>query len=212
MDIWRKSGLLTVGTAAAATVFAAVAVASPIPGMEVDSDTGTCTAGFAAQGGDGAYYLLTAGHCDAGDGAQWTDAGEAPLGTITASEYDGDDHDAAIIRLDPAVGVPDGIIGGRYRVRDVLAPDQIEIGMTLCKIGERTGETCGAITSVGGNTVEAKVFSLEGDSGSPGFVIHPDGSASAVGILVSSPEDDDNTTDFVLVWPLLSKWGLRILT
>lgn len=212
MHIWRESGLLTVGTAVAATVLAAGVVASPIPGMEVNSDTSTCTAGFAAQGGDGAYYLLTAGHCDAGDGAQWTDAGDDPLGTITASDYNGDDHDAAIIRLDPAAGVPDGSIGGRYRVRDVLAPEQIEIGMTLCKIGERTGETCGAITSVDGNLVEAKVFSLNGDSGSPGFVIHPDGSASAVGILASSPEGDDNTTDFVLVWPLLNQWGLRIVS
>jgi hypothetical protein len=59
--------------------------------------------------------------------------------------------------------------------------------------------------------VEASVFSLEGDSGSPGFVKNPDGTVSAVGILTSSPEGDDNTTYFVLVHPLLSQWGLRIL-
>jgi len=59
--------------------------------------------------------------------------------------------------------------------------------------------------------VEASVYSLDGDSGSPGFVTNPDGTVSAVGILMSSPDGDDNTTYFTLVDPLLSKWGLRIL-
>jgi hypothetical protein len=38
-----------------------------------------------------------------------------------------------------------------------------------------------------------------------------DGTVSAVGILMGSLEGDDNTTYFVLVRPLLGRWGLRIL-
>jgi hypothetical protein len=34
---------------------------------------------------------------------------------------------------------------------------------------------------------------------------------SEVGILMSSPDGDDNTTYFTFVYPLLAKWGLRIL-
>jgi len=59
--------------------------------------------------------------------------------------------------------------------------------------------------------VEASVYSLTGDSGSPGFVKNEDGAVSAVGLLMSSPEGDDYTTYFALVDPPLDRWGLRIL-
>jgi hypothetical protein len=208
---WRGLGLFGV-TVMAATVFAgtALAAAPPMPGVEVDDETGRCTAGFAAQGNDGNYYLLTSGHCDAHDGSVWTYGQDVPLGTITASEQEGDRKDAAIIRLDPSVGAPIGDVGGRP-VRDVLSRSQIKVGTPFCKTGAVTGETCGAITNIDGDVIEASVYSLKGDSGSPGYVANADGSVSAVGILMSSPEGDDNTTYFTLVHPLLGKWGIRIL-
>jgi hypothetical protein len=127
-----------------------------------------------------------------------------------ASENEGDNKDAAIIRLDPSVGAPIGDVGGRP-VRDVLSRAQIKVGMPFCKVGAVTGETCGAITDIDGDVIEASVYSLHGDSGSPGFVKNDDGTVSAVGILMSSPEGDDHTTYFTLVQPLLGKWGIRIL-
>jgi len=186
----------------------------PMPGIQIDDDSGRCTAGFAAQGADGSYYLLTSGHCDEHDGSLWTYGDDASLGYIAASEKGGDggeERDAAIVRLEPDVGAPIGDIVGTYPVRDVLSVDDIEIGAPFCKIGAVTGETCGAITDIGDNVIEASVFSLEGDSGSPGFVKNADGTVSAVGILMSSPDGDDYTTYFTLVDPLLSKWGLTIL-
>ena len=83
--------------------------------------------------------------------------------------------------------------------------------MPFCKLGAVSGETCGAIKAVDGEVIEASVYSLHGDSGSPGFVKNADGSVSAVGILMSSPAGDDHTTYFMLVDPLLGRWGLRIL-
>ena len=208
---WRVPVLaVAVGIVAVATPGTAAAAPPPAPGIEVDDDSGSCTAGFAAQGDDGSYYLLTSGHCDAGDGAEWTYGNDDSLGQITASEDDGDQKDAAIIRLDPGTPAPVGDVGG-YPVRDVLSAGQLAKGMPFCKIGAVTGETCGAITEIDGDVVEASVFSLEGDSGSPGFVKNPDGTVSAVGILTSSPENDDYTTYFILVHPLLAQWGLRIL-
>lgn len=133
------------------------------------------------------------------------------MGHITLSEEDGWEKDAAVIRLDPAVGAPTGAIGGKYPVRDVLSADQIEVGMTFCKIGAITGETCGEVTDVDEDLVEASVYSLHGDSGSPGFVKNSDGTVSAVGILMASPDGDDHTTYFAFVEPLLDKWGLSIL-
>lgn len=201
-----------------AVVIAATCLANPVranpgvePGIKVEDENSTCTAGFAAQGDDGGYYLMTSGHCDAHDGSAWTYGDNVPLGRITASEHEGDTRDAAIIRLDPSVGAPIGHVGGRYVVRDVLSATQIQVGMPFCKIGAVTGETCGAVKDVEGDVVEASVFSLNGDSGSPGFVKNPDGTVSAVGLLMSSPDGDDYTTYFALVNPLLGRWGLRVL-
>jgi hypothetical protein len=179
--------------------------------MGVDHESGRCTAGFAAQGADGSYYLMTSGHCDTHDGGEWTYGNDAPLGKISASEHDGDKRDAAIIRLEPSVGAPTGDVGGRYQVREVLSRTQIRPGLPFCKIGAVTGETCGVVKGIDGDVVEASVFSLDGDSGSPGFVMNPDGTVSAVGLLMSSPDGDDYTTYFMLINPLLDRWGLRVL-
>jgi hypothetical protein len=201
-----------------AVVIAATGFANPVsaspgvePGIKVEDENSTCTAGFAAQGGDGSYYLMTSGHCDAHDGSAWTYGNNVPLGHITASEHEADTRDAAIIRLDPSVGAPVGHVGGKYVVRDVLSANQIQVGMPFCKIGAVTGETCGAVKDLDGDVVEASVYSLNGDSGSPGFVKNPDGTVSAVGLLMSSPDGDDYTTYFALVDPLLGRWGLRVL-
>jgi hypothetical protein len=182
----------------------------PMPGIQVADENSVCTAGFAAQGDDGSYYLLTSGHCDAHDGSVWTYGQDVPLGKITASEYEGDQKDAAIIRLDPGVGVPTGDVGG-HLIRDVLSLSQIHVGMPFCKLGAVTAETCGVVNGIEGDVIEASVYSRDGDSGSAGFVKNPDGTVSAVGILMSSPEGDDHTSYFALVHPLLGKWGLRIL-
>ncbi|KLO46360.1 trypsin [Mycobacterium nebraskense] len=201
-----------------AVVVAATMLANPAradagvsPGIKVEDENSSCTAGFAAQGNDGSYYLMTSGHCDAHDGSLWTYGNDVPLGKITASEKEGDTRDAAIILLEPSVGAPLGDVGGRYGVRDVLSGDQIREGMPFCKLGAVTGETCGFVKHVDGGVVEANVFSLNGDSGSPGFVKNPDGTVSAVGLLMSSPDGDDYTTYFTLIDPLLGRWGLRVL-
>jgi hypothetical protein len=201
-----------------AVFIAATALANPVranpgvaPGMKVEDESSSCTAGFAAQGDDGSYYLMTSGHCDQHDNSVWTYGGDVPLGRITASEHEGDTRDAAIIHLDPSVGAPIGHIGGKYVVRDVLSATQIQVGAPFCKIGSVTGETCGVVKDVANDVVEASVYSLNGDSGSPGFVKNPDGTVSAVGLLISSPDGDDYTTYFALVNPLLGRWGLHLL-
>lgn len=181
------------------------------PGIEIDDDSGRCTAGFAAQGADGSYYFLTSGHCDGQDGSAWTYGDEIPLGHITNSEKVGDERDAAIVQLDPSVGIPNGAPGGIYPVRDVFNASHIAVGMPFCKMGAVTGETCGEVTDLDGEVVETTVYSLHGDSGSPGYVKNPDGTVSAVGILMASPDGDDFTTYFTLVDPVLARWGLTLL-
>jgi hypothetical protein len=208
---FRAAGLAgAMVMAAVAFAGTALAAAPPTPGIVVTDENFRCTAGFAARGNDGSYYLFTSGHCDHHDGSQWNDGDGVPLGKITASEEEGDLKDAAIIRLDPGVGRPLGDVGGR-RVRDVWGPPQIKVGTPFCKLGAVTGETCGAVKNIEGEVVEASVYALPGDSGSAGFVDNGDGTVSAVGILEGSLNGDDNTTYYVLLQPLLGRWGLRIL-
>ena len=210
---WFPRAGLACATVIAAMGFAgpALAAAPPAPGIQVKDESWKCTAGFAAQGNDGSYYLFTSGHCDhPGEGSLWTYAQGVPLGKITASEEEGDRKDAAIIRLDPGVGVPVGAVGGRP-VRDVLGAPQLQAGTPFCKLGAITGETCGPIKDLDGDVVIASVHAKPGDSGSAGYVKNPDGTASAVGILAGSYNGDENTTVFVFVQPLLDRWGLRVL-
>lgn len=204
---------IVVAGAALSTVMAAPAAADvpPMPGIEIEGETSSCTAGFAAQGADG-FYLLTSGHCDAHDGAEWTYGDDAPLGQITVSEKDDDANlDAALILLEPDLGPPIGNIDGRYVVSGFLDESQLEVGMPICKVGATSGETCGEITSLDDGEIETSVFSLHGDSGSPGFVKNQDGTVSAVGLLSGSPDGDDYTTYFILLGPLLGKWGLNLV-
>ena len=210
---WLLGLALVWATVMASGFFASAARADEavMPGIRVEDESTKCTAGFAAQGDDGSYYLMTSGHCDRHDGSPWTYGDNVPLGKIAASELEGEKRDAAIILLDPSVGAPLGHVGGQYSIRDVLSLSQVEVGMPFCKIGAVTGETCGEVESTVGGVVKTSVFSLTGDSGSPGFVKNPDGTVSAVGLLTSSPDGDDYTTYFVPVDPLLGKWGLRVL-
>jgi hypothetical protein len=204
-----------VGLAAAAVMSAtacagtALAAPPPTPGIQVSDGITRCTAGFAAQGNDGSYYLFTSGHCN--HGSPFTYEENVPLGNVTASEEEGDRRDAAIIRLDPGVGAPVGDVGGQP-VRGVLSASQIKAGMPFCKLGGFTGETCGAVKSIDGEVIEASVFAQPGDSGGAGYVKNADGTVTAAGIVMStSLAGDPNTTYFVLVQPLLGRWGVRIV-
>jgi phage baseplate assembly protein gpV len=210
---------VTVAVAAFVTAAPAGAAVPPTPGIKIYDETSFCTSAFTAEGDDGDYYLMTSGHCDAHDGSVWTYGDDqAPLGKIVKGEYHENPDtgtqtkDAALIKLDPAAGVPSGDIAGKYPVRDALSLSAITVGTQMCKVGAVTGETCGPITNIEGNyVVEANLHCTGGDSGSPGFVKNPDGTASAVGILTSA-SDDEQTTYFILVAPLLTKWGLRLLS
>src|SRR6516162_5686807 len=144
-------------------------------------------------------------------GVKVEDENSACTAGFAAQGNDGSHYLMTSGHCDAHDGAPRGDVGGRYFVRDVLSATQIRVGMPFCKVGAVTGETCGVVKDVADDVVEASVFSLDGDSGSPGFVKNPDGTVSAVGLLMSSPEGDDNTTYFALVNPLLDRWGLRIL-
>ena len=169
-QLWQLPGL--VGMAAVAALgLAGTAAAAPAPGTE---STPGRVVHRGLRGPGRRWQLLPADQRSLRrrDGAEWTDAQGNPLGRITASVDDGDQMDASIIRLDPGSPAPYTAVGG-YQIRDVLAPVNSRRGCRSARSAPSRSETCRVINSVDGNVVETSVFSLEGDSGSPGFVKNP---------------------------------------
>jgi streptogrisin C len=126
-----------------------------------------CSAGFSARTpGDGAYLLMTAGHCVSGNASQatWTEYQPSTsrwvdLGSFAAGLY-GLGGDAAIVRVTDAAGWAPGpsIVAGpaataraaslseAYRVDDDQHP---VVGAVLCLSGASSGTSCGEVTAVG---------------------------------------------------------------
>ena len=145
----RRSSIAVATALVFASVPPAHADSPPTPGIKINDETSFCTSAFTAQGNDGNYYLITSAHCDAHDGSVWTYGdNQAPLGKIAKGEYEENPDtgtqtkDAALIKLEPGVGVPSDDIAGKYPVRDALSLAQLKVGTQMCKVGAVTGETC----------------------------------------------------------------------
>lgn len=203
-------------------------VAAPGMALRVSRSAGgngACTLGYVGER-DGNYYGLTAGHCMEGSGAdiQWKEAHSpsmSPFGKFLAGQTrERTMTDNAAFSTDYAVigiesSVPgDMAIAKKYTVVDVVEPNEITVGMEICKLGYRTEETCGEVMASNDSMVRVNLFSLAGDSGAPAYVKLGDDKVAAVGMLSGSPEvggaTNDNLTDFALMSPILRHTGMTL--
>lgn len=118
---------------------------------------------------DGSKAAMTAGHCfgdtDTKQGywnatAYGNYLNTAKLGTVQYTSWTGIDTgkaDYAIIKLFPGVH-----INGLGHTEG-----SAKLGDSVCKQGRVTGRTCGKVTSVNAQSVEATPYVIVGDSGSP---------------------------------------------
>lgn len=183
----------------------------------------SCTAAFAGTR-NGQRVAFTAAHCEgSGDEARYR-TGDTALppsrwtttlfGNIVESKYTSL-LDVALIELASGVAF-DGQIGQEFTVTKMLGPDEIVIGMPVCKYGFRTERTCGNVIAVDGHRFSVNLFSLHGDSGAPAFVDLGNGEAAAVGILQGRPMDaegnaDDHVTSFSMIAPVAEEWGVTLI-
>lgn len=124
------------------------------------------------------------------------------------------DADYATLSVENRLSI-DPRIDGRYRVVTVAGPADLRPGMTVCKMGYRTQETCGTVVSWNASMVRTTVYSLQGDSGSPLYLRLGGDKVAALGILSSSPQDADShttdyVTDFALIQPVLEKTNIKL--
>ncbi|CAM4034328.1 S1 family peptidase [Tsukamurella strandjordii] len=188
-----------------------------------------CTIGFLAASADRKeLYAATAGHCLQNTGYEdmvfYTDARApltaVPLGRYTAAQDKGTRYssiegfasittDFALIKLDPRSSFHSSLIGGKYKVSEVLPVEKLREGMEICKFGSRTEETCGPITSISGDRVTANIHALEGDSGALGFVKKKDGTVAGVGLASTAGSD---TVTFYHLSPPMNLMNLTLLS
>ncbi|WP_459610706.1 chymotrypsin family serine protease [Corynebacterium urogenitale] len=124
------------------------------------------------------------------------------------------DTDWASMSLDPRAGF-NPRIDGRYDVVTTAGAADLRPGMMVCKMGFRTGETCGPVLSWNATMVRINLYSLTGDSGSPAYIKLGGNKVAALGLLSGSPVDSENVTndyvtDFALVAPVMRATGFRL--
>lgn len=218
----------------------------PTTSMTLDIDAeNVCTMSFFGHYKNSSHTAgLTAGHCMEFDDdglVGWSpeDSGYpvATLGTWDAMQAL--DSSEVVAGPDPSVPLPDAItassgtdyatftvsdsvqpdprIAGRYTVVTTAGPADLRPGMEICKMGFRSKETCGPVISWNETFVRANLFSLEGDSGSPAYIRLGGDKVAALGMLSSSPVNDNDVsndwvTDFALVAPVMQATGFRLGT
>lgn len=213
MSSWKVA--VAAGTAVAVLGSGAVASAAPAavasgvlaPGSAVivyknDGSSGErCTAGFVARNVNNAAVMFTAGHCNVGDRVMLRDSDGAmkQAAEIVVSQFDGisgEDTDIAVMRplgVAPLVSSIDGL-----PVRSVER--LVYGGEWLCFLGATSGKSCGPVVQISDSKVKFAAKIAAGDSGGPVWVETPDGSASAVGIVIRRSEEKWAVAELLAPW------------
>lgn len=176
---------------------------------------GGCTAGFLAHGAAGQPVMISAGHCDHGGEVdiKWSKTGAyEKVGAFSDTVHEGssgETSDIGLIRLEPGVIPSDLRVIGIRPVTGVTS--DVKKGDQLCHFGDVTGLQCGPVTEVTKSKVTFAAKVAVGDSGGPVYVRNPDGTATAVGVVIRGPADGSQLTA-ELVKPWLETWQLTLDT
>lgn len=169
---------------------------------------------------NGQYSLMTAGHCmqnregDISKYKIYNGDGSVYIGQFSNSEFDNDrtvDYARIPISTDmvPEVMRLKGHGNAQLTLGKVA---DLMPGMTICKIGGSTGETCGPVLNLSETGVTANLLSAAGDSGGVvyymvGNTAHIIGMVSAVSDGNTQRVDGHYKTGSLTFVTLASNWG-----
>ncbi len=183
--------------------------------VDVSGNPKVCTAGFVVRTPDGAPHVLTAGHCrqDPHNSTvlQRTPNADTYVGQYTRWVVNRHVRDMAIVDIVPSSIPLVSALEGRPVVRVMTAEDVRRENPVLCKSGARTGFSCGPVTEVSENIVSFRAWDEPGDSGAPVYMIQPDNTVAAVGILYAHSDDaQGRIIHATMVAPTMWDWGLAL--
>lgn len=156
-------------------------------GIGITSSGKLCSAGFNVRNNAGSKFLLTAGHCVVGGYYSWNRYnGNIPLGSVTASAYEGRDY--AIIDYTNSNVVPYGTVMYGGTDIQITASRYATDGESVKRTGTKSTDLVGAVlepsttvTNSAGitryNMIKTSLCARAGDSGGPLWT-----SATALGL------------------------------
>lgn len=189
-----------------------------VPGARIHNTTAAkvCSAGWLVRRQE-QVFLLTAGHCGhLGDtfAVATPDGEETSFGVVVETVDDpGSAADYALIQVFSD-------LAGAYRAGPGQEPvtaaarlqDEIGPGDEICRLGFRTGLSCGALRGVDtdGRRFRFAGVTDHGDSGGPVFLRH-DGEMTPLGIVSGSPRGDDTLVIAEALTPVLHLHDLELI-
>mgnify|MGYP001178156362 CR=1 FL=1 len=172
-----------------------------------------CSVGFPVEGG-----YVTAGHCGEAGSSTWQEApGTTRTGTVAESVFPG--QDSAWVRTEPGFTPVPRVSDHRGGTVTVTGSQEASVGASVCRSGQTTGWHCGTIQAKDRtvNYAEGAVHGLTqtsacaegGDSGGSWL-----SGTQAQGVTSGGSGNctSGGTTYFQPLNPILSQWGLTLLT
>lgn len=186
-----------------------------VPGAQFQNSTtsSACSTGFFVHKGD-REFILTAGHCgDVGDQITMVDADgdEMYVGEVVESEWTHvGDVDYGLIDLSNAKAGWRSSMPTEEKLDGwAHAEWLLNAKPRLCRLGYKTGLSCGKFLGIKGQTVTYESISDRGDSGGPVFAV-VDGKLYAVALTSGVSDDDKTIASAQLVENAFERWGLKL--
>lgn len=185
-----------------------------VPGGQYQNDTdgGTCSVGWIVSH-EQRSFILTAGHCgNIGDKISISDSNgrRVQVGSFVESRYNGTGGvDDGLIQLwdnryvDSSIPVQATLAG--WKSAEWVRQNQPRI----CRIGYRTGYSCGDYLTQNSAVVEFRNIADKGDSGGPVFTV-VDGKVYAIAVNSYGSRTDATRAGASMIDSPMTKWGLTI--
>jgi len=232
-----KAKFAAVVSAASVALFSpVVAYAEPAtvnPGNQIEihfsnHKVSLCTLTAVVKDKKGDLYGATAGHCvrkrDDGSPVKKISSRNVPISDDSfMNNYYGDNsfhhnpngktfNDLAIFKLSPGV-TTSGVIEGGIPIDNSKSLSDVQKWDNVCKYGRSTQKTCGKVTKIDyqRGSVEASVFAIGGDSGSPIYSVDDNGKAHIIASLSGGYIGNDNINFGDEVSEDFAQWGVEVV-
>lgn len=236
LSMFKTKFAASVAAASVAILSPVVAHAEPAsvnPGDQIEIQfsnhkVSLCTLTSVVKDKKGDLYGVTAAHCvrkrDDGSSVEKISSRNVPISddTFMKNYYGPNSYhhnpdgkvfsDMAIFKLEPGV-TTSGVIDENTPVGNAQPLGDVHKGDAVCKYGRSTQKTCGKVTKIDyqRGSVEASVFAIGGDSGSPIYSVDDNGVAHVIASLSGGYVGNDDLNFGDEVSGDFAQWGVEVV-